>query len=275
MRMRVAVLVAGAVALAATALDAHDTWLLPSSYRGVKGTRMDVHLTSGMTFAADDFLVEAARIVKADVRLAGTTKPLADRSASVTALKFAWTPAASGLATFGVSLRPKDLELKPELIEEYFADINADAATRAAWAKMPAPKTWREKYVKHATTYVCVAGGSKRDSSWVKPMGLGLEIVPESDPSDAHAGQPFKVRVLHNGAPVAGFQLGAERDGTRKASFRATDKDGRAAITFGTPGWWLLHGTSLRRATDASHEWDSDFATMSFVVLQAAAKGGC
>jgi hypothetical protein len=57
--------------------------------------------------------------------------------------------------------------------------------------------------------------------------------------------------------------------------FARTGRDGRATARFPLEGWWLLYGTHLRRATDASHEWDSDFTTTTVRVGKAGAATGC
>ena len=267
-----------AVALVATAvasLDAHDTWLLPSAARATVGQRLDLHMSSGMTFARDDLAIEPSRVGTTVARLAGKTGPLPAGTVRGGALLIPWTPAAPGVATIGISLAPKNLDLAANLIEVYFLDINADAQTRAQWAAIPAPKQWRERYAKHAVSYVCVAGAPRTDSSWAKPVGLGLEIVPASDPTRLRAGDSLRVQVLWRGAPLPNFQLGAFRDGEDKPVFARTGRDGRATARFPLEGWWLLHGTHLRRATDASHEWDSDFTTTTVRVGKAGAATGC
>lgn len=272
---RTAFVTSALILLAVAVLDAHDTWLLPGTQRVAKGKQVDLHLTSGMTFAADDFAIDPARIARADVRLAGISKRIAGRAPKPGALYLPWTPEASGLATIAVSLKPRDLELTSDKVEEYFLDINADKELRGVWAKIPAPKKWRERYSKHATSYVCVEGGTGRDSSWASPRGLTLEIVPERDPTALHAGDSLRVRVLLRGAPLAGLQLGELRDGATVPKFSVTDATGHATVRFPTAGWWLLHGTLLRRSTDATREWDSDFTTATVMVLPAGPKGGC
>lgn len=263
------------IATAVASLDAHDTWLLPSSARAAVGQRLDLHMSSGMTFARDDLPIEAGRVAKTVTRLAGTTGTLPAGTVRGGALIIPWTPAAPGIATIGISLVPKNLDLAPDLIEVYFADINADAKTRALWTAIPSPKQWRERYTKHTVSYVCVAGALKPDSSWTRPLGLGLEIVPGSDPTRLRVGDSLRVQVLWRGAPLADFQLGAFRDGEDKPVFARTDRDGRATARFPNEGWWLLHGTLLRRAGDASHEWDSDFTTTTVRVGKAGAPPGC
>jgi hypothetical protein len=96
-------------------------------------------MSSGMTFARDDLAIEPSRVGTTVARLAGKTGPLPAGTVRGGALLIPWTPAAPGVATIGISLAPKNLDLAANLIEVYFLDINADAQTRAQWAAIPAP----------------------------------------------------------------------------------------------------------------------------------------
>jgi hypothetical protein len=159
-------------------------------------------------------------------------------------------------------LKPRLLELEPGKIEPYLREIHASESLRAAWAALPEPKRWRETYVKHAKTFVRIGEPAAGDRSWAQPLGLGLEVVPERDPTALGVGDTFAVRVLHAGEPLAGFVVGFVSAGETREHVVVTDGEGRAAAPLDVPGLWLVHGTFLRRATAAEREWDSDFTTL-------------
>ena len=256
-----------AVALfgSATLVAAHDTWLLPSSMRVPVGRTVALSLTSGMAFPADDFAIDPKRIARAEIRLNGKVEQLRGGRSRPTSLRYTWTPRAPGVATIAVELAPKTLTLEPKLIEEYFQEIHAGPSIRAQWDSIPMPKQWRESYVKHATSFVRV-GAPKGDSSWALPVGLGLEIIPERDPTALVAGDVLPVRVLLHGAPLPGIAVGARREGQSSESFVPTDAAGRASVRLPRAGRWLLFGTDLRRAKEAGLEWRSDFITTTIGV---------
>ena len=249
----------------AAELSAHDTWLLPQSMRTPVGRPVTLSLTSGEAFPADDFAIDPTRITRATVRLAGRTTPLTSPNAAAQALRYHWTPRAEGLAGFAIELAPKTLLLAPEKIEEYFAEINASKAMRAAWDSVPMPRQWRESYTKHATSFVSV-GDTRGDTTWRQPLGTSFEIAPEVDPASLHAGQVFAVRVVHHGAGVPQVEVGVQREGEAHASFSTTDKTGRARIRIPRAGRWLVNVTSLRRSHVPGLEWQSDFATLTIAV---------
>lgn len=268
---------AGAVVLslaAAVVAGAHDTWLLPASMRVPVGRPVMLSLTSGMIFPKDEVAIEPARVARADVRLAGETTPLVRPVKARHALRFRWAPARGGVATIVAELAPKTLTMPLNLVGEYLDEIDAPAALRAEWAAMPAPKQWRERYVKHTASFVRV-GTACGDTSWRAPMGLGLEIVPQANPTALRAGDSLPVLVLREGKPLSGFAIAARPEGRSKGTFFTTDASGHATIALSSPGRWLLAGTNLRRATAPALEWESDFSTVTLGVRPRGAAPDC
>lgn len=259
--------VAAALTLAFAAVaSAHDTWLISATNLARVGAPVQFDLTSGETFPIDDFAIVPSRVARALVREASFTRTLARPTTAAVALEYRWTPKFAGVATVGIELRPTTLELEPKLIDEYLGEIDASAEVRATWKSLGSGQKWTESYTKHAMTFMRVAPTNKdsawtADKSWTRPLGLGLEFVPERDPTDLRAGDTLIVRVLRKGAPLAGFSVGAIREGRTKAIFFKTDAAGRAGVVVDADGRWLLNGTNLRRATGGATVWESDFVT--------------
>lgn len=270
---RVAI-VAGALALTLLIVAqaaAHDTWLISPTNSGRVGTPFRLDLTSGELFPNDDFAIEASRVSRAQVREGHFTRTLPTPTATPLTLRYMWTPKAPGVSTIGIELQPKTLVLAPKLIEEYLGEIDADSGIRATWKSLGDKQTWTESYTKHAMTYARITP-AKPDSNWIaekawsKPMGLGLELVPERDPTALRGGDTLVVRVLRRGVPLAGFSVGAMREGRSKAIFFRTNAAGRAAVVLDRGGLWLLNGTTLRRSTTGATVWESDFVTATLHV---------
>ncbi len=267
-RTRAALILVALVCLAAVSA-AHETWILPASMRVPTGRPVALSLTSGMAFPADDFAIQPARVARAQVRTGGRIEQLPKPQLQSMALRYLWTPRNAGVATIAIELAPRTLELEPNLIGEYFDEIHATDAVIAEWDAVPEPKRWRESYIKHATSFIHV-GAAVRDGSWAAPLGLGLEIVPETDPTALVAGANFRVRVLRRGAPLPGFSIGVQREGEKASNFVPTDKNGRAWIQLPRAGRWILFGTDLRRVREPGLEWRSDFVTTTIGVVPRA-----
>jgi uncharacterized GH25 family protein len=269
-RTRAALLPLALVCLAAVSA-AHETWILPTSMRVRVGQPVVLGVTSGLKFPNEETVVAPARIDRSEVRLGNEIDPLPRPQITTRALHYLWTPKVQGIATITVEVAPRSLELKQSEIKEYFAEIHASPAIIAQWDSVPKPRRWRESYTKHAVSYVRV-GPASPDSSWKTPMGLTLEIVPESNPAAITAGGRLPVRVLFNGAPLAGFSLGARLEGRARSAFVTTDGSGRASVPLLVKGRWLLFGTHLRRTNEPNLEWRSDFVTMTTYVAPAGTR---
>jgi uncharacterized GH25 family protein len=264
-------LTAAALLASATLAAAHETWLMPSSMRVATGRTVELHVTSGMKFPANELPIDPTRVVRAEVRTGGNVERLRAPRATRRSLRYIWTARQPGVATISIALKPRTLELEPKLIEEYLAEIRADSSVRAQWDSVPAPRRWREMYTKYATSFVRV-GKSGQDSNWKSPAGLDFEIVPESDPTALSAGDVLPIRVLLHRAPLAGFPVGARRESGSADAFVTTDASGRASVPLPKQGRWLLFGTHLRRTNEPGLEWRSDFVTMTFAVAPAGSR---
>jgi len=262
MKLRAILLLLMAVFGLARVAPAHDTWLLPDRFEVAPKQSVTLDLTSGMAFPALEVGPKRERVEAALCRLAGHTFDISDISAGPKSLVFKKELSEPGIATFWVKLPPKSIELKPEQVEEYLAEIDAPTDVRRQWAEAKEPKRWRELYTKHTKTFVRV-GDAKADRSWAEPIGTALEIVPEKDPTALHEGDELPVRVLKNGTPFADFALNAVAAGETKGETRKTDANGRVAFRLSKGGQWLLRGTDVRKSTRTDADWESDFATLT------------
>jgi uncharacterized GH25 family protein len=93
-----------------------------------------------------------------------------------------------------------------------------------------------------------------------------LEIVPQSDPTKLAAGSELSVQVLREGSTVAGFSVGAVREGGGAAQMQKTDPGGTATFRLDAPGRWLIRGTVLRAVPGPDVEWESHFTTLTVAV---------
>ena len=170
-----------------------------------------------------------------------------------------------GVAQVVVELAPKELELSPEKVVEYMHEIGGEETIGRVWSSMPEPKRWRERYTKHAKTFVHFgsdAGGK------AAAAGMSLEIVPEADPTSLRAGSTLPIVLLDHGKPLPAAKVGLVAAGAADA-FVTTDESGRAQVYLGRSGNWLLRFTQLRRSSIKDLEWESDFTTLTLEVLPA------
>ncbi|MFL6235376.1 MAG: DUF4198 domain-containing protein [Thermoanaerobaculia bacterium] len=249
----------------AVAARGHDTWLLPEHTSVAPGTEVSLDLTSGMAFPLLEYPIKTDRVGRSVLRLAGKTAGITTRNIGTKSLQLRTRLGSPGIATLGVSLESKSIELKPAEVAEYLDEIGAPEPLRRAWASAKEPKRWREIYTKHAKTFIRV-GEPGADRSWAEPLGLALEILPEKDPTTLKPGDELAVRVLRKGRPVPQLSLGIVHGGHAQGALRMTDAEGRAVLRLDRAGLWLLRATDLRQSSRKDANWESDFATLTLEV---------
>ncbi len=101
---------------------------------------------------------------------------------------------------------------------------------------------WSRKYEKFCKTLLPVDGNTK---GWDTVVGDALEIVPLTNPLTLRPGDVLKVRILHNGTPVAPETVTATYDGftdipNAYAFVTEPYGEGEAAIKISAPGLWMV-----------------------------------
>lgn len=93
-----------------------------------------------------------------------------------------------------------------------------------------------------------VTNGTPNDTA-LKPSGQGLELVPVTHPNDLFAGEKATFRMLKDGKPASGLELGITRGGTRYRNAQneikvTTDAKGEFSVTWPEAGMYWLETSS-------------------------------
>jgi uncharacterized GH25 family protein len=132
-------------------------------------------------------------------------------------------------------------------------------------------KPGRERFSRYAKALLT---GTRTSPAVTQPIGLGLEIVPDDDPT-LRAGL-FRARVLYAGAPLAGVLVVAMFRSDPSVRM-ATRSDGQGAFSFNLPraGVWLIKSTHMVSASFFSDaDWESLWASLTFESPEAPAPPG-
>jgi uncharacterized GH25 family protein len=250
--------------LLAGSLYAHDTWILPNRPGVTPGQPVTFDLTSGMAFPANEVGVKPDRLARASARLGEAVTDLGREVGGKKALRLKAHFPKPGIAAVWIESKPRALELKPAEVKEYLEEIGAWDPVGRKW-ESEGKGRWRESYTKHAKTYVRV-GRPDRDDSWARPVGMELELVPESDPTQLAAGEELKVRLLKNGQPAPDVPVGLLAANAKSGTLSRTDSEGRVRLRFDRGGWWLVRVTVLEPSSKPDLDWESRFATLTLFV---------
>jgi uncharacterized GH25 family protein len=243
---------------------AHDTWILASRPRVSPGSGVTFDLTSGMAFPANEAGVKPDRLARASARLGEAVADLVREAAGKKALRLKARFSKAGIAAVWIESKPRSLELKPAEVREYLEEIGAWHSIGRKW-ESEGSGNWRESYTKHAKTYVRV-GRPDGDDSWARPVGMELELVPESDPTQLAAGGELPLRLLKNGEPVPDVAVGLVAGNAKPGSLAKTDSEGRVRLRLERGGWWLIRATVLEPSSKPDLDWESRFSTLTVFV---------
>lgn len=163
------------------------------------------------------------------------------------------------------------MRLEADAFESYLRDegLEAIVARRAASGESAAPGL--EIFSRNAKALLTATGGGDpaRDARLLRrPVGLDLELVPESDPRRSSASRPLTLRLLFHGKPLAGALVKAfPRDGNERRVAGRTGADGRVRLTLAEPGVWLVNAVHMVDAPAASGvRWESLWSSLTFEV---------
>ena len=241
------------LAVLASAAPAHETFVVVPQ-PAVVGMPLALRLTSSMRFPRAETAIKPGRVARAVAATQDAAQAVRVGSAGATWLNLAVTPDRAGTMVVAIDLGPKAIALTPDKVAEYFAEVGASPAVRAAYAAQPAPRQWNEFYTKHAKAMVCVAP-CRDAAAAMRGAGQALEFVA------ADAGLRRFV-LLAAGKPLAGQPVQIVDKGG-KVVRAVTGADGGVVVAAGVKAPLLLATTVLRAPAKAGAAFTSDFATLS------------
>jgi len=259
---RFGLLLSALLGLAAPAA-AHEFWIEPANFRPPVGKPLDVRLLVGQEFRGDTmiYLPESfERFVTVNAR--GTRNipglPGDDPAARL-------TPAEPGLLLIAYQSTRYALDIDAVTFERYLEMEGLDAIRALRGQRGERGKPVHEVYSRCAKSLLAV-GGRDTGLDARRPIGLRLEIVPQTSIYRLKRGQALEVQLLYENRPLAGAQLMAfSKKKPKDRLLQRTDAEGRARFVLPHADVWLLSAVHMIPApADAKADWESFWASLSF-----------
>ncbi len=271
-RLRVLLFVAAVAVALPGILAAHDTWLIPSSFRPGSGSQVKLSVATGEAFPASEGAAAPDRIVRFAVRTSGGDQVVQNYAVQGKFLVGQAAVPNSGHMVAAAETKARLIVLEPKDFNEYIGHEDLKDVISARAAAGQSDTTGREMYRKIAKAALCI-GAKMEDAAYAQPFGLWLEIMPERSPCGLRVGDALTVRVLFQGRPLQGAHVAAGYEGVTGHSYPVwipTDRNGRATVKLDRPGAWFvrtLHMVPLQGDPEA--DWQSAFSTLTFEVSPA------
>jgi uncharacterized GH25 family protein len=146
----------------------------------------------------------------------------------------------------------------------------ADGNRTQAQAANPGKTVGTARYfAKYSKLYL---NPSPQDTSFNRPLGHALEIIPLENPSQYRNGFQPRFRVLYNGQALANAEISATYDyynykvQNAYAQTGKTDANGEVRFKITNPGIWLVRISDTRKSVHAGTDEDNNAAIMVFTV---------
>jgi uncharacterized GH25 family protein len=273
-----AILAAGGL----SAAEAHDFWVQPGAYWTAPASSTPITLQVGHGPARQRSPIPSGRILRFDtIGPNGAVTDQRGRLQPGAPLKDG-DVAVEGSGAYLIALQTDD-RAQTHLPALRFNDyLTAEGLTPALVERARRRQTNRdgsENYSRCAKAILQVGAlGAGGQAQATRPIGLPLEIVPETSPYAVPRSPRLPVRVLYRGRPLAGALVKLTRLESDAAPFEThlTDHSGRATFTMPSSGSWLLNviWTKVQPPT-AETDFETTFSSLSFgFPSNRASRGG-
>lgn len=255
-------LLAALVWLAAPA-SAHEFWIEPASFRPPVGKSVDIHLRVGQEFRGDAVIYLPETFVRFDAITARGKQRVTGIPGDDPAARL--TPAEAGLMLIAYQSAPFELKLDGRAFENYLAmeGLNGILAFRKQRGKQDKPA--HEIYSRFAKSLIAV-GGRDDGLDARRPIGLRLELVPQTPPYRLKPNQPLEVQLLYESRPIADVQVMAfSKTQPKNRLLQRTDANGRSRFVLPHADVWLLSAVHMIPAPAGTQaDWESFWASLTF-----------
>ncbi len=267
----------------ATALSAHDFWLVPDAFAVTPGGRIAMSGQTSSLFPTSLSAVTPDRVVAARVVTADTVVAVTSVSVSGTSMRLGYRPTKAGQHVIGVQLAPRMVRESPASFKRYLDLEGAPEARERYEREGLLPANGRDsltrRYAKYAKSVVEVGRGAR---AYESAVGHPLEFMPLNDPSALRVGDTLHLRLVmlghlvsngrfHSGSLPPGAAplrdtVAARRSASQDVS-GITDAAGHAAVVMTRAGLWNLRTIQIIPAVKGSGaDWDVHWATLVFAV---------
>lgn len=246
---------------------AHDFWVEPPQPVKASGERIPLTIRVGTGTDISGFPWRKSHVERCFLTDGVRESKVTNRDGAMPTA--AARPSQAGLFTFAYDSSPTRIELDAKKFESYLREEGLDAIVAQRKALGESEQSAREAFSRCAKTLIRV-GDEPASNDALKPVGLELEIVIDSDPTlPAKLGSAVTGTLLLRGTPLAKHLVRAVAlDGTGFTRAVYTDQNGRFGFTF-EPGPVMLAAVNMERAAEVDYvDWKSRWSTLTFVMAE-------
>ncbi|MCS3458929.1 DUF4198 domain-containing protein [Aeromonas sp. BIGb0445] len=241
---------------------AHEFWLVPHPHHPEQRENVSFELRIGPTWPGTQTPRLPNLVASFSSIDALGTQEIAGRDGSrvIGHLR----PRTAGATLVALRTHEAAISLTGPEFNQYLAEEGLDKILeqRRVDGSLSAPG--KERFSRCAKSILLVDGQSQ---GFDRVVGMPLELVPLTEPLHYQAGEPFSVKLLHRGQPLADTLIKAQLKTTPPVELKArSDADGVVIFQLPHPGLWLFNAVDMSPAADLDSDWQSLWASLTFWV---------
>jgi len=260
--LRLNSLLACAALSACNAVNAHDFWIEPDSFRPAPEAAVNLRLREGVDFKGNtlpyipEWFSDFSR-TSTTGREAIESVPGDDPAATLIA--------RNGASLIGYRSNRAFVELPAEKFNSYLEDEGMEFIRKERIAQgedaAPAP----EYFVRCAKTLL-QTGPADTSEVFSTKLGYTLELTPLSNPYFLKVGDKLTFRLDYRGKPASDLLVQAfTADNPTERQRIRTNSKGEAVVTVNNPGIWMIKAVNIQPIiADPKAKWQSYWASYLF-----------
>lgn len=244
---------------------AHDLYLMPARFVVTEHAVITVGLQNGDSFPESDVSPVLERV--RDMRLISATRAWEMENLHVAGKSVQGEIRIPQAGSFVLTARtiPHAFLLGATEFNAYLKEEGLDHVLAWRQQHSETESAGRERYAKFAKALLTTGGNN---SFHTAPVGLAMEIVPETSPYDLKDTN-LPIRILLDGKPLEDVQVETAWVNAGKPAkivvVGRTDADGHLVIPGVSSGKWRIHSVFMERCKDQNvAEWESKWASLTF-----------
>lgn len=254
--------------IVAAPVAAHDFWLQPRGWQTTAGTPLPFTVEVGHGQFRERWSGKAERLVALrDI----TSRGIRD-------LRRAFVPGGQvphltqsfrepGLHIIGLATTNATSVLPAIRFNDYLKVEGLTPAIENRARLGTTDRPGREVYSRRSKAFVQVGPVLPSDDALaLRPIGLGLEIVPDRNPYALGADRSLPVRIIYQGKPLSGalVKLTSLEFEAKPLEVVRSDAGGRAVFRVPAVGSWLVNVIWTRPIDTASANYETIFSSLTF-----------
>ena len=244
---------------------AHDHWITPSSFHPAVGERLDLRVCVGHPSQFEEQPRDPRRIVRFELLpLSGTNPAKAIVGLDGRSPAGFFTTREAGAFVLVYQSNHSAVEIEPEKYTRYLEDEGLTSVLAEREQRDETALPGRDAYLRCDKTLVRI--GDAPAGAFDRELGLPIELVLETDPSDA-AAQELVLRLAFQQQPLADHQVKLMRlSEPHTITLARTDAAGRVRYPL-EAGRWVASTVHQLRADPARKlpgDWESFWASLAF-----------